>query len=80
MEWDSTLRWKGIKRPYTREDVNKVRGSIMVEHTLAKLGAEKLWARLNDGHDESTKVGRKAAWDEMIEREVQKRLAEMAAK
>ncbi|TAK92062.1 MAG: isocitrate lyase [Burkholderiaceae bacterium] len=42
-EWAESARWKGIKREYTAEDVIRLRGSIQIEHTLAKRGAEKLW-------------------------------------
>src|SRR5213078_930501 len=45
--WNGNLRWKGIKRPYTAEDVVRLRGSIQIEHTLARLGAERLWNLLN---------------------------------
>src|SRR5712692_11046954 len=41
--WASNPRWKGITRPYTQEDVLRLRGSIHIEHTLARLGAERLW-------------------------------------
>ena len=40
-------RWQGIERPYTAEDVLKLRGSIQIEHTLARRGSEKLWNYLN---------------------------------
>ncbi|MEH7334078.1 isocitrate lyase [Neobacillus drentensis] len=46
--WELDKRWKGITRPYTAEDVIKLRGSIDIEHTLAKKGAEKLWKLLNE--------------------------------
>ena len=36
-------RWHGIERPYTSEDVEQLRGSVVVEHTLARRGAERLW-------------------------------------
>jgi isocitrate lyase len=39
-------RWDGIERPYTSEDVERLRGSVQVEHTLARLGAERLWELL----------------------------------
>ena len=39
-------RWDGIERPYTDEDVQRLRGSVPVEHTLARLGAERLWELL----------------------------------
>ncbi len=46
--WELEERWKGIKRSYTAEDVLKLRGSIEIEHTLARLGAEKLWQLLHE--------------------------------
>ncbi len=39
-------RWHGIERPYSAEDVERLRGSVVVEHTLARLGAERLWTLL----------------------------------
>ncbi len=39
-------RWTGIERPYTPEDVTRLRGTVHVEHTLARLGAERLWELL----------------------------------
>lgn len=45
-EWTNNARWKGVERPYTAEDVLRLRGSIHVEHTLARLGAERLWELL----------------------------------
>ncbi len=41
-------RWQGIERPYAEEDIERLRGSVTVEHTLARLGAERLWQLLND--------------------------------
>ena len=41
--WQTDPRWKGIKRPYKAEDVIRLRGSVQIEHTLARIGAEKLW-------------------------------------
>ena len=46
-EWAENPRWKGIQRGYTAEDVVRLRGSLQVEHTLAKRGAEKLWGLLH---------------------------------
>ncbi|GCE47371.1 isocitrate lyase [Thermosporothrix hazakensis] len=46
-QWTHDPRWKGIKRPYSAEDVLRLRGSISIEHTLARLGAERLWHLLN---------------------------------
>jgi isocitrate lyase len=40
-------RWEGIERPYSTEDVQRLRGSVVVEHTLARLGAERLWKLLH---------------------------------
>src|SRR5436309_12103063 len=45
--WTGNLRWKGIKRPYTAEDVVRLGGSIQIEYTLARLGAERLWNLLH---------------------------------
>lgn len=46
--WEMNERWNGIERPYTAEDVIKLRGSIDIEHTLARCGAEKLWKLVNE--------------------------------
>ncbi|KMY52907.1 isocitrate lyase [Bacillus sp. FJAT-27231] len=46
-QWENDKRWQGITRPYTAEEVIKLRGSIDIEHTLARRGAEKLWNYLN---------------------------------
>src|ERR1700677_2205797 len=48
MDWETDPRWKGITRPYPVADVEKLRGSVHVEHTLAKLGAERLWKLLHE--------------------------------
>src|SRR4249919_2829920 len=40
-------RWEGIERPYSAEDVLRLRGTVQVEHTLARLGAERLWSLLH---------------------------------
>ncbi|HBZ10081.1 MAG TPA: isocitrate lyase [Bacillus bacterium] len=42
-----TDRWKGIERPYSAEDVVKLRGSVVIEQTLARMGAERLWKLIN---------------------------------
>ncbi|MCM0605757.1 MAG: isocitrate lyase [Xanthomonadaceae bacterium] len=44
--WENDARWKGIKRDYSAEDVVKLRPSVLIEHTLAKRGAERLWNSL----------------------------------
>ncbi|WP_078408613.1 isocitrate lyase [Priestia abyssalis] len=41
--WKNEKRWNGITRPYSAEDVIRLRGSIDIEHTLARKGAEKFW-------------------------------------
>ena len=46
-EWNTHPRWHGIKRPYTVADVDRLRGTIRIEHTLARLGAERLWDLLH---------------------------------
>ena len=46
--WQEASRWEGIKRPYTAEDVIKLRGSIDIRYTLARKGAEKLWKLLHE--------------------------------
>ena len=46
-EWASSPRWEGIKRPYTAEDVLKLRGSVDIEYSLAKQGAQKFWHKLH---------------------------------
>ena len=47
-EWDNDPRWKGIERTHTAADVVRLRGSVQEEHTLARLGSERLWNLLND--------------------------------
>ena len=42
-DWDTNPRWAGISRNYSADDVIRLRGSLQIEHTLAKRGAEKLW-------------------------------------
>ena len=47
LDWTNNPRWAGIKRNYTAEDVVRLRGTVHVEHSLARLGAEKLWKSLH---------------------------------
>ncbi|QDI91103.1 isocitrate lyase [Salicibibacter halophilus] len=47
-QWETEERWQGIKRPYSAEDVVRLRGSLQIEHTLARKGAEKLWDSLKN--------------------------------
>ncbi|KAA0567023.1 isocitrate lyase [Bacillus sp. CH30_1T] len=46
--WEMDQRWKGVSRPYSAEDVIRLRGSIDIEHTLARHGSEKLWNLLHE--------------------------------
>jgi isocitrate lyase len=45
-QWVTDPRWRGIERPYSGEDVVRLRGSVRVEHTIARLGAQRLWELL----------------------------------
>jgi isocitrate lyase len=47
LDWQNNPRWSGVKRSYTAEDVVRLRGTVAVEHSLARLGAEKLWKSLH---------------------------------
>ncbi|MBO2464089.1 isocitrate lyase [Actinomadura violacea] len=47
-QWETDERWKGVERTYTAEDVVRIRGSVQEEHTLARLGAERLWKLLHE--------------------------------
>jgi isocitrate lyase len=47
-QWHSDARWKGTKRPYSSQQVIRLRGSVQVEYTLARLGAERLWSLLHN--------------------------------
>jgi isocitrate lyase len=49
-EWNGDARWRGVTRPYSAADVVRLRGSVHIEHSLARLGAEKFWSLL---HSES---------------------------
>lgn len=46
-QWETDSRWKGIIRPYTAEDVYRIRGSYQIEYTIARLGAKRLWDLLH---------------------------------
>jgi len=46
-EWRTEHRWRGIKRPYSAEDVLKLRGTLRIEYTFARRGAERLWQLLH---------------------------------
>jgi len=47
-EWQTNPRWKGVERPYKAEDVVRLRGTVHIEHSLARLGAEKLWRFIHE--------------------------------
>jgi isocitrate lyase len=47
-DWQSNPRWKGIRRAYDASDVVRLRGTVHIEHSLARLGAEKLWKYVNE--------------------------------
>jgi isocitrate lyase len=47
-EWNANPRWKGVQRGYTAADVLRLRGNVHVEHSLARLGAHKLWRHLHE--------------------------------
>src|SRR5947208_8373521 len=45
--WAANPRWAGVTRPYTAEDIERLRGSLRIEYTLARNGAERLWELLH---------------------------------
>ena len=47
LDWSNNPRWAGVTRTYSAEDVVRLRGTVQIEHSLARLGAEKLWKSLN---------------------------------
>ncbi len=47
-DWETNPRWQGVVRPYGPEDVVRLRGTVQVEHTLARIGAEKLWRYMQE--------------------------------
>ena len=47
-QWAVSPRWVGVKRRHTGEDVARLQGSVRIEHTLARRGAQRLWALLNE--------------------------------
>lgn len=46
-QWSTDPRWAGIARPYSAADVERLRGSVRIEHTLARMGAQRLWELLH---------------------------------
>ncbi|MCC6280796.1 MAG: isocitrate lyase [Saprospiraceae bacterium] len=47
-DWQENPRWKGVSRPYTAQEVLRLRGAVDIEYSLARRGAEKLWRMLNE--------------------------------
>src|SRR3546814_4176297 len=47
LDWNNNPRWTGIQRNYSAEDVARLRGTVAVEHSLARRGAERLWKSLH---------------------------------
>ncbi|WP_159016828.1 isocitrate lyase [Cognatiluteimonas profundi] len=56
LDWSNNPRWTGINRPYAAEDVVRLRGTVAIEHSLARLGADKLWRSLQ-GEDFISALG-----------------------
>ncbi len=46
-EWAQSPRWAGVKRPYSAEEVDRLRGTFQHDHTIARMGAERLWELLH---------------------------------
>ena len=51
-DWDSNPRWQGVQRPYNAAEVCRLRGTIRVEHSLARRGAEKLWRMIEESGED----------------------------
>src|SRR5688572_5293572 len=54
--WASDSRWNGVRRDYSADEVLRLRGSVKLEYTLARLGAERLWAQLHDGSGDAVRT------------------------
>ena len=52
-DWKNNPRWKGVKRPYSAEEVVNLKGSVNIKYSIAKLGAEKFWDLLHKDYPES---------------------------
>jgi len=48
VDWNTDRRWAGVERPYSAEDVIRLQGSVRIEHTLARRGADRLWNAMCD--------------------------------
>ncbi|HET9835910.1 MAG TPA: isocitrate lyase [Rhodanobacteraceae bacterium] len=47
LDWNNNARWHDVQRPYSGEDVTRLRGTVAIEHSLARRGAERLWRDLH---------------------------------
>jgi len=47
-DWKNNSRWQGVQRPYSAEDVYRLRGTVQIEYSLARRGAEKLWKLVHE--------------------------------
>ncbi len=47
-DWEQNIRWVGVERPYSPEDVDRLKGTVEIEQTLAKRGSEKLWKLIKE--------------------------------
>ena len=56
-DWNENPRWKGVKRPYSAKEVVDLKGSMNIEHTLAKKGAEKFWRLLTETNTPISALG-----------------------
>ncbi len=48
LDWDNNPRWKGVSRPYSAEEVVRLRGTVVIDHSLARRGAERLWRSVHE--------------------------------
>src|SRR4051812_30838019 len=55
-KWRLDARWDGVQRDYSAEDVLRLRGSFRIDHTLARLGAQRLWSQLNSESGEPVRT------------------------
>ena len=56
-DWNENPRWKGIKRPYSSDEVVNLKGSVNIEYTLAKNGANKFWNLLTTTNEPISALG-----------------------
>jgi isocitrate lyase len=70
-DWSSNPRWKGVERPYTAAEVVQLRGSVLVEHSLARRGAERFWRDLNATKQDEAVCGLGALTGNQAVQEVQ---------